>query len=566
MHVMISYKSEDRMMVFMLVGALQGRGVKVWYDQGGIAPGDNWQQIIDQALNDSEIALICIGRLGVAGWQEDEMQIILSYRKKGKIKKVIPVILPGTPDDLQIPAFLEPLHQVNFREGLSNEYQFESLMWGITKEKSPKLIQLEDERKGIGPTPKKTTKPSRSKEQIQIDKAIEHLSEKLKNKNITFFIGNAAFEEATEPPETPVPSLTNGSQSPPGSFQLRCALLNELELIPNTCNEALMPSIDYTGTYYTIKASEERLQEHVSQLTATGAEGFPDSYLKLADLLHTQREQNTVGDDPQLIVTTTYEVLLEGALLQQGLPFTRLVYNASEGEVTASLFPRLSGETLKTIQNDKPDTWIATISKSPYCTRTMPFSLSQMSKDEEGIDPLRSIAEKVLKENSDALSKNEMDRVKHLNRELECQSIILYKLHGSVDVKNSRSISTRHYLNFIWNRSKYKFFSGSLSNLISNTPALFMGFGLLDPDLRVTYLMLRNLLESSYGGKRYILPVKPRGKEAELWAGLIAAPPDWLRLSILMLVKEDGKMLNSEGFLEALKDHFTNSLERDAAS
>ena len=82
-------------------------------------------------------AIVCVGENGIGPWEEPEMQALLcrfiEERKSGKIVPIIPILLPGAPDDVT-PVFLSAYTWVDLRVGLT-EVGIDRLVWGITGNK-----------------------------------------------------------------------------------------------------------------------------------------------------------------------------------------------------------------------------------------------------------------------------------------------------------------------------------------------------------------------------------------------------------------------------------------------
>ena len=55
----------------------------------------------------------------------------VSEKKTGNILPIIPVLLPGAPDDVKLPLFLAEFTWVDLRDGLKAD-GLDRLVWGIT--------------------------------------------------------------------------------------------------------------------------------------------------------------------------------------------------------------------------------------------------------------------------------------------------------------------------------------------------------------------------------------------------------------------------------------------------
>ena len=148
----------------------------------------------------------------------------------------------------------------------------------------------------------------------------------------------------------------------------------------------------------------------------------------------------------------------------------------------------------------------------------------QKHLDEEDLDKLER--EELLKEKDEVLIEwldehsgmQEQYRASSLSdldiaEDEDSPSIVLYKFHGSLDVKNSCVISTDHYLNFIMRKQEYSFIPKQVLAIIGNTPSLFLGYGPFDPDLLLTYYVMEEKLATG-DEEQYAVP----GDATPLWS------------------------------------------------
>ena len=136
--VFLSHNSKDKPDVKALGMALKQRGLSVWLDEWELRPGLTWQDALDDIIGGCKAAAVCFGGSGVGPWEEPEMQALLrrfvNDKKIGNVVPIIPVLLPGAPDDAKLPLFLEAFTWVDLRRGLTPD-GLERLRWGITGQK-----------------------------------------------------------------------------------------------------------------------------------------------------------------------------------------------------------------------------------------------------------------------------------------------------------------------------------------------------------------------------------------------------------------------------------------------
>lgn len=112
--VFLCYSSEDRAEVRQIYEALQVRGVNPWIDEMDLRPGDLWQRAIEAALEGMDTAAVFIGKAH-GRVQAREMGLCIDLESRHKLR-IIPVILPGCPDDSEIEGFLRNYSWVDFRQ------------------------------------------------------------------------------------------------------------------------------------------------------------------------------------------------------------------------------------------------------------------------------------------------------------------------------------------------------------------------------------------------------------------------------------------------------------------
>jgi hypothetical protein len=62
MQVFISHSSKDKPIARQLAHRLSEAGLKVWFPEDEILPGDNWAKKVGQALEESDLMVVLIHR------------------------------------------------------------------------------------------------------------------------------------------------------------------------------------------------------------------------------------------------------------------------------------------------------------------------------------------------------------------------------------------------------------------------------------------------------------------------------------------------------------------------
>jgi len=104
--IFLSYSRKDHQWVQDFVSALRKAGVRAWFDVQDLAPGDRWEDQIQDALRQSSTLVVILTPDSVSSpWTFFELGAAVADRKR-----IIPVVL-GTTDLRAIPL---PLHRFQF--------------------------------------------------------------------------------------------------------------------------------------------------------------------------------------------------------------------------------------------------------------------------------------------------------------------------------------------------------------------------------------------------------------------------------------------------------------------
>ena len=133
--VFLCHNSQDKPKVVKIAQQLQQQGLKPWLDIWELPPGQSWQELLEEQIEDVRSAAVFVGSSGLGPWQKREMRAFLNeFVNRGC--PVIPVLLENAPQKPKLPIFLQALTWVDFRDSDSNP--IERLIWGITQNKAKK--------------------------------------------------------------------------------------------------------------------------------------------------------------------------------------------------------------------------------------------------------------------------------------------------------------------------------------------------------------------------------------------------------------------------------------------
>ena len=130
--VFLSHSSADKDFVRQVAARLKQDGVRYWFDEERLQPGEPWQKAIEEALPACESCAVFLNAAGRGPWHEAEMRAALSEQfEDDRGFRVIPVLLPGA-DASHVPLFLRQLTWVAFQdEPAAYEAAYQRLLRGI---------------------------------------------------------------------------------------------------------------------------------------------------------------------------------------------------------------------------------------------------------------------------------------------------------------------------------------------------------------------------------------------------------------------------------------------------
>ena len=148
--VFLSYNNQDKPFVEKIAVWLKEQQINVWYDEWELRPGIPWQSKLEQGILKSLSIIVCFGAFGVGRWHEAEIRTAL-HESMMRECPVIPVLLPGCPQNFDMPAFLRDRVWIDFRQGLENQKETSRLLWGI-KGQNPYGKDHKNDEPGRKPT------------------------------------------------------------------------------------------------------------------------------------------------------------------------------------------------------------------------------------------------------------------------------------------------------------------------------------------------------------------------------------------------------------------------------
>ena len=128
--VYVCYHQDDLEEVGHIDEQLKAHGILPWFDILATEPGSSLQSQQSTHMLTIQSAAVFVGKHAIEGWQAMQVEALLNELVKRKIS-VIPVLLPGAPQQPVLPPFLATLVWVDFNTPYPDPMM--RLIWGITR-------------------------------------------------------------------------------------------------------------------------------------------------------------------------------------------------------------------------------------------------------------------------------------------------------------------------------------------------------------------------------------------------------------------------------------------------
>jgi tetratricopeptide (TPR) repeat protein len=121
--VFVSHNSKDKPRVRRLAERLKNAGLKVWFDEWILKPGDDIYLAIERGLESSRVLVLCLSRAAVGSeWVGLERSTVLFRDPSNTDRRFIPLLL----EDCQLPDTLRRFKYVDYRR--ASDLAFEELV------------------------------------------------------------------------------------------------------------------------------------------------------------------------------------------------------------------------------------------------------------------------------------------------------------------------------------------------------------------------------------------------------------------------------------------------------
>lgn len=144
LRVFLCHASQDKPAVRELYNALNSEGwIDPWLDKAKILPGQDWEIVIEKAVDDSDVVLVCLSGQSVSkeGYVQREIRYAydLALEKPDETIFLIPLRL----DDCSVPRKLKSLHWVDYF-GVEKENAYSDLLKALKLRHEQKIVLEEN--------------------------------------------------------------------------------------------------------------------------------------------------------------------------------------------------------------------------------------------------------------------------------------------------------------------------------------------------------------------------------------------------------------------------------------
>jgi hypothetical protein len=149
--IFLSHNSQDKPKVRELREQLVGQGLTVWFDEVDLIAGRPWLDGIEKAIVGAKVIIATVGPSGLGPWETPEMRAALIQMVRRQAP-VIPVLLPGAPNQTELPLFLQTLTWVDCRDGIT-EARIDRIVKSVQSAKAGSPYRPPETREPVRPNP-----------------------------------------------------------------------------------------------------------------------------------------------------------------------------------------------------------------------------------------------------------------------------------------------------------------------------------------------------------------------------------------------------------------------------
>ena len=125
--VFLCHNNADKAEVRALNYVLKAAGIRTWFDEEQLSPGDSWQGNLEAAIPNIRACMVIVGGSGLGPWQEIERRAFIGeFANRGC--KVVPVLIGSAVNPPELPLFLRQFMWSDMRETEKREREVKRLI------------------------------------------------------------------------------------------------------------------------------------------------------------------------------------------------------------------------------------------------------------------------------------------------------------------------------------------------------------------------------------------------------------------------------------------------------
>ncbi|GAB3587018.1 toll/interleukin-1 receptor domain-containing protein [Acetobacter peroxydans] len=126
--IFLCHNSSDKPAVRLLNTRLKATGIKTWFDEEALLPGQVWQDELERQIGSIGACAVIVGPNGEGPWQENERRVFINeFIKRSCL--IVPVLITGASAVPTLPLFLQQFMWCDLRGDDGN--QFDRLVQSI---------------------------------------------------------------------------------------------------------------------------------------------------------------------------------------------------------------------------------------------------------------------------------------------------------------------------------------------------------------------------------------------------------------------------------------------------
>jgi hypothetical protein len=119
--VFLCHNSLDKDAVRAINAELQSNGIRTWFDEEQLMPGDIWQVVLESKIGEIRNVIVCVGPNAMGPWHDFEMRAFLSEFVRRRCR-VIPLLLPDAPEAPPLPLLLSLMTWTDLRKDYDRNF------------------------------------------------------------------------------------------------------------------------------------------------------------------------------------------------------------------------------------------------------------------------------------------------------------------------------------------------------------------------------------------------------------------------------------------------------------